>query len=285
MRKLFAVLGTLLLAASFAVAGPGEPVRDVTTAVDTDPAILFWFVGDDTTGVVTVEVAAGGDITLKQAGAVDTTIECPLSGAYGGVIDVSDAACDTLGEIVDIVNSTSGSEWRAALVASLASDSSNDTLLLTAAAEARGPGKAIYFDSSSQLTAQVVLIPGLFDSGNVTSDFFGTGTSNQNIIENPFESQRLWLDYASENITSSGTIVNFVATCVVPKYYNGIYSETTSTVYLEAGAATTATGKIDEFNYANGGLPCDDGKILLRITTDTDLTAQTLFATGRSEQK
>lgn len=290
MRKLFAVLGLLALAVTpaFAQSGSpdGEPLGDYTAAVDTDPALIFWYVGSDTTGTATVTIAAGGDISFDQGGSADTTIECPLSGAYGGIIDVSNAACDTVAEVVDIINTTSGSEWRVAPLAALGTDSTDNTLLAVGATEARGDGYVALWDSSVQLTAQNVLLPGVLDAGDVkASYFFFSPNARSSVRSNPFEGQRNVLKYAHENITSSGTVANFVAHCVVPKLTSTTYSETVSTVYLEAGAATTVTGKIDEFNYAGGGLVCEDGKFVIRITTDTDLTAQVLFATGFSERK
>jgi hypothetical protein len=291
MRKLFAALALLALAVApvYAQSGTpdGVPLGDYTAAVDTDPALLFWYVGDDTTAAVTVAIGAGGDVTLSQGGAVDTTIECPLSGAYAGVLDVSDAACDTVGELVNVVNGTSGSEWRVMPLNALASDSTDDTLLTIGATEARGDGYVALWDSSVQLTAQVGFFPGVLDVGNVKPDFFAPESARGNVRVNPFAGTRNVLKYAHENITSGGTVVNFVAHCVVPSGLStsGSYAETVTVPYLEAGAATTVTGLIDEFNYAGGGLVCEDGKFVFRITTDTNLTAQTLFATGFSERK
>jgi len=291
MRKLFVALALLALAVAPAYAqttGPvGVPVGDYTAAVDTDPALLFWYVGDDTTAAVTVAIAGGGDITLSQGGAADTTIECPLSGAYAGVLDVSDPACDTVGELVNVVNGTAGSEWRIMPLNALASDSTNDTLLTVGATEARGDGYVALWDSSVQLTAQVGMFPGLLDVGNIKPTYFAPESARGAVRSNPFQGQRNVLKFAHENITSSGTVVNFVAHCVVPSGLStsGTYAETVTVPYLEAGAATTVTGLIDEFNYSGGGLVCEDGKFVVRITTDTDLTEQVLFATGFSERK
>src|SRR5688572_14775858 len=61
-------------------------------AVSTDTGILVKYVGP-TSG--TVEVLAGGDVVLESvSGTPDVTTECPVSGALGGIIDVSDAACN-----------------------------------------------------------------------------------------------------------------------------------------------------------------------------------------------
>ena len=63
--------------------------------------------------------------TDKIAGSVDTTVGCPTIGT--GIIDVSNAACDTFGEIINKVMGQS-SNWILAPGALLASESSNASL-------------------------------------------------------------------------------------------------------------------------------------------------------------
>src|SRR5687767_6845145 len=82
-----------------------EAVAGILSADDTDTAMLIKFVGPSTGSTTTmnsgkVEVAVTtSDITFTSGAAgseaADTSLECPVSGALGGIIDVSNAACNT----------------------------------------------------------------------------------------------------------------------------------------------------------------------------------------------
>src|SRR5512147_2393037 len=108
-------LKTYLLAfAAFALAGSvsaqsvflqgGLGVSDAISAVSTDIGLYVKYVGASQTGTATVAVdAATGDIAFVVNGAADTTIGCPTAT---GTIDVSNAACDTMGEVLDVINKT-----------------------------------------------------------------------------------------------------------------------------------------------------------------------------------
>lgn len=122
-----------------------EPAGRAIGADDTDVAILVRHVGTGTENSGLVAVAAGGDLTFT-AGAVGAEaavddFECPVSGALAGVIDVSDAACDTIGEVVDTINGACSTclkgNWFAVAIDALATDSSNDSLLTISATSAR----------------------------------------------------------------------------------------------------------------------------------------------------
>lgn len=80
----------------------------------------------------TIEVNSSGDLLFKHGAAggevADTTVGIPT---LNGTIDVSDAAANTFGEVVDNINNSPN--WRAELVDTLRSDSSNDTLVTLAA--------------------------------------------------------------------------------------------------------------------------------------------------------
>lgn len=114
-----------------------EPVNYVnagdasSTTGDNDTALLIKYVGSSTTNATLTVAATTGDITFKtgpvSGSTADLTLECPVSGDLGGIIDVSNAACDTIGEVVDIINGSPN--WRAVALDSLASDvidASND---------------------------------------------------------------------------------------------------------------------------------------------------------------
>lgn len=252
-------------------------VSDVVTAIDTDVALYVGMVGGGWTSSATLAVEADGNLTFVYNGAAYTGFECPVSGALGGVIDVSDAACNTLGEVVDIINADTTGVFRAAIASGLRADSSNDSFLALSATDAveNVGGVAINWDSSTLFHANASLLP-QGQAGGLRN-----WVPKKKILANPFADYDTILLYASENITSSGTVGNFTAYCVVENYVDGqsTSSETVRTMYYETGGATTATGKIDEFLNA-GGLVCNGGKVVVRQATGTDLTVATVIATG-----
>ena len=146
--------------------GSGTPAVGGTGADDTQVAMLIKFIGQ--TGVLrdagTVEIAADGNIILKSGpvGALiaDTTLECPVSGALGGIIDVSDAACDTFGEVVDMINGATG-EWVAVLVNARRADTSDDIGLDIGPLDASKPeGFQMQVDTSVAIQTSVTLFTG-----------------------------------------------------------------------------------------------------------------------------
>ena len=290
MRKLFAVLALLALAVTPAFAADlGEEgavqINTSTTTVDTSPFVLIYYVGSDTTAAVTVEVA-DNTWTLLQGGAADTTIECPLSGAYGGLLDVTNAACDTLGELMNIVNNTSGSEWRIVPINGQLADDPDEDALALGATEARGDGAVVYYDDSVKLDHRITFIPGELDDEFMKPEFYDPNRDGRGFI-NPFKGATQVLKYATYAITSSGTMTDLTVTCVVPSFgptavddSGGTFTETSQVIYLEADATTGVVGLINEFNYHNGGLRCPDGRIQIHLPTDTDLTVPLANAVG-----
>jgi hypothetical protein len=281
MRKLFAVLGLLALAVTPVFAddqmAASEPLNTVSTTVDTAPALLIYYIGEDTTAAVTVQIA-DDTWTLLQGGAADTTIECPLSGAYGGLLDVTNAACDTVEELMDVVNTTSGSEWRIVPITAFADDDTDNLVLAKAATEARGDGTVVVWDDSARLDHRVTFIPGEMDDNDVKPEFFDPARNGQ--LRNPFNDATQVLKYAHYNITSGGTMTDLTVTCLKTKYVNNDVTFDEDVIYLEADPTTGVTGLINEFNYAGGGLQCEGGQIIIHLPTDTNLTAPQVVASG-----
>jgi len=104
------------------------------TADDTTVAMYVKYVGSSPGASTDIAVAANGDMTFRKGAVAVDEFECPVSGGLGGVIVVANAACDTMGEVVDVINKSTS--WRAVLVAALRADSSNDTLLTISATDA-----------------------------------------------------------------------------------------------------------------------------------------------------
>jgi hypothetical protein len=253
---------------------------DHITAVSTDVGIYVKYVGT-AAGAATVEVdAATGDLTFISNGAAEDGFECPVSGALGGVIDVSNAACDTVGEVVDIINSGSNRTWIAVPHAMLRADSSNNTLITLSATDAKGPlGLGLLKDSAVALNVTNVVLPK--DKGGAAQGMNWYTSSKNKLIQNPFEDRDTVLLYASHVMTTTDNAANLATVyCVVPNFVNyGNSTEAANVIYQEASALTTATGKIDEFVNA-GGLSCPGGKLLVRTTGTTTLTAPNMLATG-----
>jgi len=291
-KKILAAVGVALLALLPVASAQGvnlnglqvrpleaEFISNISTAVDTDPVLYVKYFGSGGAATTTMAVEADSNLTFVVDGAAYAGFECPVSGALGGIIDVSDAACDTLGEVVDVVNSTSTSfgtgYFRAVIAAGLRGDSSNATFIADAADTEvlRPEGDVVFWDTSALDDVQI----GAWDYTKGIQNYI----SGKKLTPSPFEDETTVLLYGHENITNAGTITNTEVHCVVEKYKDGgLSTETDRVIYLEAAAATTATGLVNEFINA-GGLACEGGKLFLRVlASGADTTAQTLFLNG-----
>lgn len=250
-------------------------VSQIITAADTDVAGYIKYTGNG--GVATVAVEADGNLTFTVAGAAYDGFECPVSGALGGVIDVSNAACNTAGEVVDIVNSDTRGYFKMVLAAALRSDDIDASWLADAAdSDVESPtGEVLFYDSSDNDDVQV----GLWDLNQGIQVWLPHG--QKKLTRNPFNDTESVLLYAHEQITNAGTVGNVEIHCTVENYVDGkASSEVDRIVYLEAGAATTVVGKIDEFINA-GGLHCQGGKLWMRLlASGADSSATLAFLTG-----
>lgn len=238
--------------------------------------ILTKYVGS-TVGKPTVEVAAGGDVTFKIAGSADTTTGSP---SLDGIFDLSTpaAAVDTMGEFVNLVNTT-GSNWRAVLVSCLAADLTDGTLFTLAATDAGTPaGVAVFRDSTvasatSVFSAQVALVPA---DAAVNMAFWLTGSKPNT---NPFGGYQAFVQHIREKITSAGVIALFEVIAVKRTYDSlGKVAETTRTLYAETGAATTVEKVL---NFHNGPVQGAPGElIVVRQRTATGLTVESINGNG-----
>lgn len=246
-------------------------------AVSDDTAIgmLVRYVGSASSA--TVAVSAGGDITFQVSAAAYTGFECPVSGALGGIIDVSDAACDTLGEVVDIINA-SGSDFRAVLIDGLRSDSSNDTLLTFSATQVtRRDGYPLYLDTDVALFDSRALVPNRTD----ISGYLG-GPPNHYLLQNPYSwgpTARPYLRwYEAKSTYGSGTSLAYVYSVKAVNKAAG--SETVTTLWgPEAGGATTATKQFSYWQTNNlPGRPYE--KLMVRLVNSAAMASTGGFASG-----
>ena len=258
------------------------PVSAISSAVDTDPLFYVKYFGPSGTATTTVAVTTT-TLTFVVNGAAYTGFECPVSGALGGVIDTSDAACNTAGEVIDIINATattfSTGYFRAVIGAGTRASTSNATMLADAAdAEVVTPnGEVVFWDSSVEDDSYI----GFWDYTKGVN----TWLNGQKLTKNPFADSDNILMWAYEVLTNAGTITNIEVHCTVENYIDGsTSSEVDRTLYIEAAGATTAVGTVSEFVNA-GGLVCRGGKLWMRVlASGADTSAQSMFLYGYRRQ-
>ena len=256
--------------------GSGTPAVGGTGADDTQVAMLIKFIGH--TGVLmdsgTVEIAADGNIILKSgaqgAEAADLTLECPVSAPLGGIIDVSDAACNTMGEVVDICNASAA--WVCVLVNARRADTSDDVGLDIGPLDATKPeGFQMQFDTTVSLNTSVSLFTGDFETN------IARWLTPQNTLRgNPFAGTWTALynahGYSTWNTTSNTQIVSIISD-------NIRGTETVRVLYATPGGAT-GTDK----DYSPGVLFRGDvgAKVQIRNTCTATMSAQVLYAYGET---
>lgn len=253
----------------------------------TDQSCMLIKYRGTTAGKATVEVAAGGDMTLKIAGAADTT----TGSASNGIFDLSTPAAgvDTMGELVNLINTT-GSNWVAVLTGCLATDLTDNTITTISATETNGPkGVALTRDgavasATSIFSAQVALYPGLcntditcFTSGSPV----GSPSGSTKVNPKAFGDHQVFVQHIREKITSSGTVALLEVIAARRSYdASGQVTETTRVLYAETGANTTVEKVV---NFHNGPIVGAVGEtIIVRQRTATDLTAAQIAGSAYS---
>ncbi len=305
MRKVLVSMLALALAV-FALAAPavaqdsygaiqrlldGETANANITAVSTHTPLICRYVGPLAAGG-TITVAAGGDITFSLgavgASAVDTTLECPLAAPYGGVFTVANAACDTLGEVINIVNKSPN--WRCVLRDGMAADSSNNTLITLAETAANTEAglalladTAVTFDVAAELTPERTMRRSL-----------DPGTRNM-LAPNPAANSRVALFQATATSTyGADTSTWEVYTCATryPTRWVPFLTTNTALGYIadenmtesceridaQAGGATTVQ-KLYTYPYALEGRKGD--RLIVRLNNLSAMTAPQLTAYAR----
>lgn len=292
MRKTLAVLAALALllptvamaqvSPLFPAAQPVNPISNFSGSNVGQTCMLIKYVGTGTitptSGKPTVAVAAGGDMTLSINGAGDTTTGSPT---LNGVFDLSTpaAAVDTMGELVNLINTT-GSNWKAALVGCLASDLTDNTINTLSTTDAATPkGVALLSDnavahSSGVFTAQLHVGP---PPSNDDIRFYMNSAQKMN--PNAFASFQPFVQFVREKITSTGTVALFEVLGVTRVYdASGKVSETVRQMYGETGGATTVE-KVT--SVGSGPFVGNPGEtIVVRQSTGTDLTATSIQGSG-----
>lgn len=224
---------------------------------DGDIGLVVRYKGSEASATVEVAVTSG-DITFKHGAlsseAVDATIDS--GGDDPGVIDVSDANANTMGEVVDLINASPN--WEAYLVDCLRTDASGTLLLTMSATQANKTlvpqGVRLYKDASQNdnydLSVAIMnrAYPNGFDrteskinrvTGVVSNNTYGSGTSYIKVYEiNP--------------ITKTETLV-----------------------FQRSSGATTVTQALQEIDI---DITCDEGNYLL-VRLVSSVAAATGFLT------
>ncbi len=260
------------------LAGIATAVNGSTSA---SPCAIIKYVGT-TAGKPDVAVAAGGDMTLRIAGVADSTTGSP---SLNGVFDLSTpaAAVDTMGELVNLVNTT-GSNWRMVLVGCLASDFTDNAIDTLSVIDAAGPGGVVLFrdavvaSATSTFSAQVALYPEDKATDirfHLSGSPVGATTGSTKVAANPLNNYVTYVQNVREKITSTGTIGLFEILGVRRTYDSlGKVNETVRTIWSETGAATTVE-KAKDFN--SGPIVSARGEVIVvRQRTGTDLTVQSI---------
>ncbi len=252
------------------------PVAAVVSADDTDSAILIRYIGTGANNSGTVDVEADTDIVFLQgaqgAEAASTELECPVSGALGGIIDVDDAACDTVGEVVDIINDSTS--WRAVAVDALRSDVVNDRILDESATRATTPnGYAIKWDTSTALmTTRALVTPDL----RVMSGYLrGPGAGGPNMVEpSVFDNTQTVFKLGNATATTGGALTFTVYSVAVGKMNaSNSYSETVTTLYAEPGGASGANAVFDDQALFGGIRARPNEKLVARLSSTVSTSA------------
>jgi len=291
MRKLFAIVTAALLAVTPVFAElpftgylARGPIAGTSSVLDDNVALYVQYVGTATTKP-TIQVSAAGDIQFEIAGAVDATVSCPEAD-NDGVIDVSDADCNTMIEVVNAINQ-GGSNWRAVLV-KFGTDSSNDAFLLLAETDTNVRiGAPIYYDQNFAGSAPTVTVLVAPPYAPADGSFFFNGPGG-GLNKNPFARGVSFLSAVSEKKTSTGTIAATVVYGVFREYRGSAASgfdlyEVIRTVWSQTGGATATQATLD---FSNFPLVSTEGEAFVaRIGSSTDITVLNLNAVGIFAQK
>lgn len=252
----------------------GETAGRFNSAVSVDVAMLVKYVGT-AASTNTVAVAANGDLTLNSGGAVDPTIKCP-SGGSDGVIDVSDTACDTLGEVADIINASAN--WKAVILDGLRSDSSNDTIVTFAATNASlTGGLELKWDAAVAFKSTIAIVPRAMRK---IEPYLTGGPGRTRLLTSPFTGTRglVMKSIATSTYGSGTSTFELHSVDVAYAATTGKGSELVDQIWSEAGGATTVAKTFDFTGF--GFFGNKDEKLVARLNNSAAMSAVTFVEYG-----
>jgi hypothetical protein len=257
MKKINYLLAlAVLFTATAALAQPVSPPTPVTnvsqfvSADDQGVAILVkYYPGVSTNTSATVAVVQGTSLTFQVAAAAYTGFECPVAGALGGIIDETNASCNTLGEIVDAINSTSetfaSGFFRAVIVDGLRADSADDLLADAGTQVTKAYGHPIYSDTSANFAVGETraLLP-----GDCRTDIKCFVTPAGKLIQNPYFGQQTMVNWV-EGYSTYGGGTSGLRIYSVKATNKATGSETATTLWSEAMGASATNKQFTQFQY------------------------------------
>lgn len=255
-----------------------DPAFGSLTADDTDVAMLIRYIGTAASNSGTVEVTVtSSDLTFLQGAqgseVASTEFECPVSGALGGIIDVSNAACNTVGEVCDIINASTS--WRCVALDSFRTSVVDARLVTMAATRATTiDGLGIKWDTSTAFDALIAVVPPKLRK---MSGYIAEGT--RVLKFDPFADSRTiaYLGSATSTYGSGSSTIRFYSVDVNQTRAN-TWSETVSELYSTPGGATTAA---QTFDFRDTGLPTyRGGKMVAMLDNSAAMSAVTFRVQG-----
>lgn len=253
-----------------------DPVSRALTADDTDEALRCKYVGSSPFSTIQV---SSGDLLFKTGTSSADTADATVTGcgATAGTLDVDNAACDTLGELVDKINGTA-TNWRCVIIDGLRTDVTSGATFVTMAATnaSATAGLAIKWDTSVNFEAsQCLNCPRTMEAYLSNPNTQGSG-----LIPNPFagtQSAFVIGNFTSTYASGTSTLKIF---SVKPKNVVGIGSETATSLYAVAGGATTVAKELNYHPY--GILSNKDEKLLVRIDNSAAAGSVLIYAYGET---
>jgi len=239
--------------------------KAIYAADDGDVAMVVRYIGSQASG--TVEIDADGNLLFKH-GVLDSE-EADTTVSTDGTIDVSGASENTFVEVLEAIHASAN--WEAKLVGALTTDSSNNKLLLAAAAQAKSDaGLKLYFDTSDTLFISLN-ISAMGWEVQKGADGNPWSPDEDDYINSLFEWNQL-------NTYGSGTSIMTV-------YEVDRASGRETTLITRAGAATTVVGNKDWTSGGNGwGICAAKGcELIVRMTGSAACTGS-LEVSGASRK-
>lgn len=266
-----------LIALAFLVASPLYAQTPVSGNVASDTAgsvaAIIKYIGTGSAATVAID-AATGDIELKVA-TVDDSANVDTGGVCaGGVaasLDVSDAQCDTFGEVADLVNAST--HWRMVLVGALRTDTTTNTITTFSIAQATvKKGLSLYFDSAVSNSTSIAMIP-----ENCKTDINCFMTPANKLLENPFASQQTEVRWI-EGFATWNTTGNFAVYSVKPSQ-KASGSESVLALLVQPATTSATNQALTQLTY-QGLLGRPHEKVIVRFYGTSTMSAFNLHAYG-----
>lgn len=271
MKNKILALAFLFVAAPVFAQTPVVPVNQYISADDVASALLIKYIGTGSSAAVASTSTA--NLTFLLAGSAVTSFECPVAGALGGIIDVTNAACNTLGEVVDIINASA--DWRAVIVDGLRTDTS--ALLLTVGSTQATVAKGVRIPQDTSANFAVGETRAMIPAG-CRADIRCFLTPAGKLIENPAGGTQTFLNYLIGYSTygGGGSVLNIYS---VKSSNKAAGAEVVTQLWSEAMGATTVAKSFTQFeNVPLVSLPHE--KMVVRISNDTAQTVVNMVAAG-----